>query len=50
MLEWKVYDSGKSPDFPPSVTAGVDRVVVLGGKTYLRGKVKTLKPAPPLPR
>jgi hypothetical protein len=42
ILEWKVYDSGKSPDFPPMVTAGVDRVVVLGGKTYLAGTVKTL--------
>ena len=42
ILEWKVYDSGKSPDFPPMVTAGVDRVVVLGGKTYLAGAVKTL--------
>ncbi|MCU0913284.1 MAG: glycoside hydrolase family 127 protein [Planctomycetes bacterium] len=43
ILEWKVYDSGKSPEFPPSVAAGVDRVVVLGGKTYLAGTVKTLK-------
>ncbi|MBI5383108.1 MAG: glycoside hydrolase family 127 protein [Verrucomicrobia bacterium] len=43
LLEWKVYDSGKSPDFPPSVAAGVDRVVMLGGKTYLRGAVKLLK-------
>ena len=42
ILEWKVYDSGKSPDFPPSVTAGIDRVVVLGGKTYLSGELKTL--------
>jgi DUF1680 family protein len=42
ILEWKVYDSGKSPDFPPMVTAGVDRVVVLGGKTYLAGATKTL--------
>jgi len=42
ILEWKVYDSGKSPDFPPSVMAGIDRVVVLGGKTYLAGAVKTL--------
>ena len=42
ILEWRVYDSGKSPDFPPSVTAGVDRVVVLGGKTYLAGELKTL--------
>jgi len=44
ILEWRVLDSGKSPDFPPSVVAGVDRVVILGGKTYLSGKVKTLKP------
>jgi DUF1680 family protein len=42
ILEWKVYDSGKSPDFPPKVDAGVDRVVVLGGKTYLNATIKTL--------
>jgi len=42
ILEWKVYDSGKSPDFPPVVAAGVDRVVILGGKTYLNGTIKTL--------
>lgn len=44
ILEWRVLDSGKSPDFPPSVVAGVDRVVILGGKTYLEGAVKSLKP------
>ena len=42
ILEWKVYNSGKSPDFPPRVEAGVDRVVMLGGKTYLNGEIKTL--------
>ena len=42
ILEWKVYDSGKSPDFPPRVDAGVDRVVILGGKTYLNATIKTL--------
>jgi hypothetical protein len=42
ILEWKVYDSGKSPDFPPKVSAGVDRVVMLDGKTYLGGTIKTL--------
>jgi DUF1680 family protein len=48
ILEWKVYDSGKSPDFPPRVNAGVDRVVVLPGRTYLNGTIKMLagKPAP----
>jgi DUF1680 family protein len=43
VLEWRVIDSGKSPEFPPSVAAGVDRAVILGGKTYLSGQVKTLK-------
>lgn len=45
VLEWRVLDSGKSPAFPPTVAAGADRSVVLGGKTYLAGKVKVLKPA-----
>jgi hypothetical protein len=44
ILEWRVLDSGKSPDFPPTVSAGVDRVVILGGKTYLDGQAKSLKP------
>lgn len=43
ILEWKVYDSGQSPDFPPRVDAGVDRVVVLGGKTYLAGTTMSLE-------
>jgi uncharacterized protein len=42
ILEWRVLDSGKSPKFPPTVVAGIDRIVVLGGKTYLDGTVKTL--------
>jgi len=37
ILEWRVYDLGKSPNFAPLVTAGEDRVVVLPGKTWLRG-------------
>lgn len=40
LLEWRVQDSGKSPNFPPTVNAGVDRVVILGGPTYLSGRVK----------
>ncbi len=42
ILEWKVYDSGKSPGFPPQVQADVDRTVVLSGKTYLKGQIKAL--------
>ncbi|HTL72169.1 MAG TPA: beta-L-arabinofuranosidase domain-containing protein [bacterium] len=44
VLEWRVLDSGKSPEFPPKVWAGVDRDVMLNGKTYLSGIVKFLKP------
>ena len=45
ILGWKVYDSGKSPEFPPTVGAGVNRDVMMGGKTYLSGTVKFLKPS-----
>ncbi len=46
ILEWKVYSSGPVPSFPPVVDAGVDRVVVLGGQTYLTGKALWLEPGP----
>ena len=42
ILEWKVVDAGSSSMFPPQVRADVDRVVVLGGKTYLHAVVKSL--------
>ncbi len=44
LLDWRVWDSGRSPEFPPRVNAGVDRDVMLAGKTYLSGSVKFLKP------
>ena len=40
IIEWKVLDAGGSPKFPPRVTAGPDRAVVMPGKTYLNGKTK----------
>jgi uncharacterized protein len=40
VLDWRVYDSGKSPNFPPTASAGVDRFVVVSGQTYLNGTVK----------
>ncbi|HNQ91172.1 MAG TPA: glycoside hydrolase family 127 protein [Verrucomicrobiota bacterium] len=49
ILEWRVYDTGKSPNFPPTVSAGVDRAVVQPGETWLSGRVKDdgkPKPAP----
>ncbi|MBC7785655.1 MAG: glycoside hydrolase family 127 protein [Burkholderiales bacterium] len=42
ILEWKVYDSGNSPDFPPVAIAGPDRVVVVGSETFLHGSGKAL--------
>lgn len=42
VIEWRVFDSGKSPAFPPKVRAGVDRSVVLGGNTYLDAEVRTV--------
>ncbi len=42
VLEWKVYDSGHSPEFPPIVDAGMDRVVMQGGNTYLSGTYRIL--------
>jgi hypothetical protein len=42
ILEWKVYNEGVLPKFPPSATAGIDRVVMCGGKTYLSGKVQAV--------
>ena len=40
ILEWRVYDWGDSPKFPPVVVAGLDRAVVLPGKTWLSGSVR----------
>jgi uncharacterized protein len=40
ILEWRVLDAGGSPNFPPTVDAGVDRVVILPGQTYLEGRVR----------
>ncbi|MBB6255075.1 glycoside hydrolase family 127 protein [Nitrospirillum iridis] len=46
VLQWRVWNHGPVPVFPPLVTAGQDRAVVLGGQTYLDGKVRTLETAP----
>ncbi len=43
LLEWRVLDDGQSPEFPPLVYAGVDRDVMLDGKTYLHGTINSLK-------
>jgi DUF1680 family protein len=45
ILQWKVYNSGSSPHFPPVVRAGVDRDVVLPGATYLNGFARAMRRA-----
>jgi len=42
--EWIVYQSPGSPDIPPIVTAGPDRDVITGGKTWLSGSLKSVTP------
>ena len=42
ILQWRVYDRGDSPNFPPVVVAGLDRAVVLSGKTWLSGTVRSV--------
>jgi uncharacterized protein len=46
IIEWKVYGSGPAPSLPPVVDAGIDRSVVIGGKTYLAGKAIWLQDLP----
>jgi DUF1680 family protein len=43
VIEWKVYDTGKSPDFPPTAHAGADRTTVLPAVTYLNGSGTGIK-------
>jgi uncharacterized protein len=40
LLEWRVYDSGASPNFAPVVHSGADRIVVRSGRTFLAGAIK----------
>jgi uncharacterized protein len=44
LLEWAVYPSEASPQYAPLVSAGVDRDVMKGGKTYLSGTTKSVTP------
>ncbi len=46
IIEWKVYNAGPAPLLPPVVDAGLDRSVVIDGKTYLAGKAIWLQDLP----
>jgi DUF1680 family protein len=43
-LEWKDTQSPKSKNHPPIVDTNGDRIVMLGGNTYLTGYVKSVSP------
>jgi len=42
--EWQVFQTENTPNHPPVAIAGPDRSVILGGKTYLSGKTKSVTP------
>ncbi len=46
ILEWRVYNAGPVPELAPVMDAGIDRSVVMGGKTYLSGKAIWLEDKP----
>jgi len=44
ILEWQVFQAENSRNHPPIAMAGADRSVIIGGKTYLSGKTKSVTP------
>jgi uncharacterized protein len=44
ILEWMAFQAENTPNHPPIAKAGADRSVILGGKTYLSGTVKSVTP------
>ena len=44
ILEWMVFQTENTANHPPIATAGADRSVVIGGRTYLSGKTKSVTP------
>lgn len=44
VLEWQVLKPVKAPAVAPVITAGGDRMVITGGKTYLSGLIKSVDP------
>ena len=41
VIEWRVFDAGSSPKFPPILDAGPDRVVMVGAKTFLNAVMRS---------
>jgi len=44
ILEWNVLKTLNSPPLAPVITAGIDRSVMVGGKTYLNAGIKSVDP------
>ena len=44
VLEWVIVQSENSANHPPLAYAGIDRSVMVGGKTYLSGTVRSVTP------
>ena len=44
VLEWQVLKSAGAPAVAPVIKAGGDRDVMVGGKTYLSGEIRTVDP------
>ncbi len=44
LTEWRVEEPENSPEYPAVVLAGPDRDVMLSGKTYLSGTVRSVRP------
>jgi len=44
ILEWKALKTLNSPEIAPVITAGGDRDVMVGGKTYLAAEIKSVDP------
>jgi len=46
IIEWRLFHAGPEPQLEPHVVAGVDRSVILGGRTFLAAKVTWLDQSP----
>lgn len=42
LLDWQVWSAGEVPLLPPVAEAGIDRSVIVGGKTYLDALARTV--------
>lgn len=46
ILQWQAFAAGAASDMPPAVDAGVERTLIVGGRTYLDGTARWLRDGP----